>query len=44
MKSISVTLMSDRLDEYVLFDVREPHEVARARIDPHIHIPIAMML
>jgi len=41
MKSISAPHLNDNLNEYVILDVREPHEVACARIDPHIHIPMA---
>ena len=28
----------DAKDEFILLDVREPHEVDYAKIDPHIHI------
>ena len=28
----------DAKDEFILLDVREPHEVAYAKIEPHVHI------
>ncbi len=40
MKSISVTELNSRKDEFVLLDVREPHEVTFAKVDPHVHIPM----
>jgi len=40
MKSISVTELNSRKDEFVLLDVREPHEVTLAKVDPHVHIPM----
>ena len=30
----------DSNEKLVLLDVREPHEVAYAKIDPHVHIPM----
>ena len=30
----------DSDEKSVLLDVREPHEVAYAKIDPHVHIPM----
>jgi rhodanese-related sulfurtransferase len=40
MKSISVTELNSRKDEFVLLDVREPQEVTFAKVDPHVHIPM----
>ena len=40
MKSISATELNSRKDEFVLLDVREPHEVTFAKVDPHVHIPM----
>ena len=33
-------LLFNSNEKLVLLDVREPHEVAYARIDPHVHIPM----
>ena len=41
MKSFSPESFKKRQQEFILLDVREPHEVEYARIDPHIHIPMA---
>lgn len=41
MKSITVIEFNERKNEYLLLDVREPHEVAFAKIDPHLHIPMS---
>jgi rhodanese-related sulfurtransferase len=33
-------LLFNSNEKLVLLDVREPHEVAYAKIDPHVHIPM----
>ena len=41
MKKINVIALKEKKDKnikFVLLDVREPHEVNYAKIDPHIHI------
>ncbi len=43
MKKMDVVALRAKLDKkekLVLLDVREPHEVAYAKIDPHTHIPM----
>ena len=34
----------DSKDKFVLLDVRESHEVAYAKIDPHVHISVGDLL
>ena len=35
--------MIDSGDSFVLLDVREPVEIAAASIEPHLHIPMAVV-
>jgi rhodanese-related sulfurtransferase len=44
MKKTNVISLKKRQEEnetFILLDVREHHEIALARINPHIHIPMA---
>ena len=46
MIEINVTELKtrvDRLFSFTLLDVREPHEVQVANIDPYVHIPMGML-
>jgi len=46
MKEIDVTELKKRVDKFfsfTLLDVREPHEVQFANIEPHVHIPMGML-
>jgi len=40
MDVIALKAKQDTEDKYILLDVREPHEVTFARVDPHVHIPM----
>ncbi len=40
MKSISAVEYSGVRDTFTLLDVRDADEIAKARIDPHVHIPM----
>ena len=46
IKEIDVTELKKRFDKnfsFTLLDVREPHEVQFAKIDPHVHIPMGAL-
>ena len=40
MDVIALKAKQDTEDKYILLDVREPHEVTFAKVDPHVHIPM----
>ena len=40
MDVIALKAKQDTEDKYILLDVREPHEVIFAKVDPHVHIPM----
>ena len=47
MKKIQPKELKKRIDskeKFVLLDVRESHEVAYAKIDPHVHISVGALL
>ena len=47
MKKIQPKELKKRIDskeKFVLLDVRESHEVAHAKIDPHVHISVGALL
>lgn len=44
MNSISPIKFNKAKDKFILLDVREPHEIALAKINPHIHIPMGTIL
>ena len=47
MKKIQPKEFKKRIDskeKFVLLDVRESHEVAYAKIDPHVHISVGALL
>ena len=47
MKKIHPKELKKRIDskeKFVLLDVRESHEVAYAKIDPHVHISVGALL
>jgi len=39
MNAPELKSLFDSNEKLVLLDVRESHEVAKAKIDPHVHIP-----
>lgn len=44
MKLVSVTEFAKRQEDFILLDVRNDDEIAAAKIDPHIHIPMMDIL
>ena len=40
MDVIALKAKQERENKYILLDVREPHEVNFAKVDPHVHIPM----
>ncbi len=46
IKEIDVTELKKRVENnfsFTLLDVREPHEVEFAKIEPHVHIPMGTL-